>query len=130
MLQEHAAVFSKELGEMKGIQARVLLKPEHKPKFCQPRIVPYALHPKVEAELNCLTENGVLSPVQGSDWATPIVPVVKKNGSICICSDFKVTINPVLHTEYYPIPCIEDFFASLAGGQRFSKSNAYLPNVG
>ncbi|XP_049333824.1 uncharacterized protein K02A2.6-like [Astyanax mexicanus] len=129
VLRKHAAVFSKELGVMKGIEANVSLKPEHKPKFFQPRVVPYALRPKVEAELTRLTEIGVLSPVQYSEWATPIVPVVKKNGAVRTCCDFKVTINPFLQVEQYPIPRIEDLFASLAGGQRFSKldlSNAYL----
>ncbi len=130
VLQKHAVVFSKQLGEMKSIKAKITLKPEHKPKFCQPRVVPYALRPKVEAELNRLTEMGVLLPVQYSEWATPIVPVVKKNGAVHICGDFKVTINPVLHIEHYPLPRIEDLFASLAGGQCFRKldlSHAYLP---
>ncbi|XP_026142558.1 uncharacterized protein K02A2.6-like [Carassius auratus] len=116
-------------GEMQNITAKITLKPENKLKFCQPRVVPYALRPKVEAELKRLTEIGVLSPVEHSEWATPIVPVVKKNGDVRICGDFKVTINPVLHIEHYPLPRIEDLFASLAGGQCFSKldlSHAYL----
>ncbi|XP_056089739.1 uncharacterized protein K02A2.6-like [Rhinichthys klamathensis goyatoka] len=114
---------------MKNIKAKITLKPGYKPKFCQPRVVPYALRPKVEAELNRLTEIGVLTPVQYSEWATPIVPVVKRNGDVRICGDFKVTVNPVLHIEHYPLPRIEDLFASLAGGQCFSKldlSHAYL----
>ena len=40
-----------------------------------------------------------------------------------------MTINPALHVEHYPLPRIEDLFASLSGGQHFSKidlSNAYL----
>ncbi|KAI2660950.1 hypothetical protein H4Q32_008647 [Labeo rohita] len=101
VLQKHATVFSKQSGEMKSIKAKITLKPEHKPKFCQPRVVPFALCPKVEAELNCLTEMGVLSPVT----------------------------NPILHAEHYPLPRIEDLSALLAEGQCFSKldlSHAYL----
>ena len=45
----------------------------------------------------------------------------KSNGSVCICSDFKVSVNLVLHAEQYPLPCIEDIFASLAGGKQYSK---------
>ena len=88
----------------------------HKP--CQ---VPYALHPKVEAELTRLEKDGVLSKVEYSEWATPIVPVVKRNGSVRVCGDFKVSVNPVLLTEQYPLPRIEDIFANLAGGKHFSK---------
>ncbi|XP_056135399.1 uncharacterized protein K02A2.6-like, partial [Lampris incognitus] len=98
-------------------------------KFCPPRNVPYALRSKVEAELTRLTDLGVISPVEHSDWATPVVPVNKKDGTVRLCGDFKVTLNQALCVDKYPIPRIEDLFASLAGGQRFSKldfSNAYL----
>ncbi len=94
----------------------MLLKPQSQPRFGQARNVPYALKPKVEAEINRVLELGVISPVTYSDWATPIVPVVKKNGDVRICGDFNVTVNPALCVERYPIPRIEDLFASLAGG--------------
>ncbi|XP_058868762.1 uncharacterized protein K02A2.6-like [Acipenser ruthenus] len=129
VLIKHSSVFRKELGTMKGIEAKIIVKPDSKPKFCQKRTVPYAIKPKVDAELTRLLENGVVSPVQFSDWATPIVPVIKKDGTVRLCGDFKVTVNPALCIEQYPIPRIEDLFASLAGGQCFSKldlSNAYL----
>ncbi|KAJ8359206.1 hypothetical protein SKAU_G00157310 [Synaphobranchus kaupii] len=51
---------------------------------------------------------------------------VKKNGTVRVCGDFKVTINPVLKAEQYPLPRIEDI---LSGGQQFTKVNlgeAYL----
>lgn len=91
--------------------------------------MPYALRPRVEAELKRLTDLGVISPVEHCDWATPVVPVSKKDGPVRLCGDFKVTINPALCVDKYPHPRIEDLFASLAGGQHFSKldlSNAYL----
>ena len=45
-----------------------------------------------------------------------------------ICGDFKVSVNPVLISNPYPLPNAEDLFATLAGGKIFSKldlSNAY-----
>jgi len=57
------------------------------------------------------------------------VPVSKNDGAVRFCGDFKVTLNPALCVDKYPIQRIEDLFASLAGGQCFSKldlSNAYL----
>ena len=63
-----------------------------------------------------------------ADWATPIVPVLKKGGSIRVCGDFKLTVNQATHTEVYPLPRIEELFAFLSGGTVFSTldlSHAY-----
>ncbi|XP_059413408.1 uncharacterized protein K02A2.6-like [Carassius carassius] len=129
LLKKYAKVFSDDLGTFNGFEATLNLKPGHQPKFFQARVVPYAIRPKVEAELDRLVKQGIISPVRFSEWATPIVPVVKKGGNVRICGDFKITVNPALCVEHYPLPRIEDLFASLAGGQRFSKldlSHAYL----
>ena len=56
-----------------------------------------------------------------SDWAAPIVPVVKRDGSIRICGDYKVTVNQAAKLDKYPLPWIDDIFASLEGGKIFSK---------
>ena len=64
-----------------------------------------------------------------SNWVSPIVPVLKKGGSIRICGDFKVTVNQVLQVDQYPLPRIDNIFAALAGGRKFTKLDiiqAYL----
>ena len=50
-----------------------------------------------------------------------IVPVPKRDGSIRICGDFKVTINPFLCVDQYPLPKPNDLMACLTGGQMFTK---------
>ena len=45
-----------------------------------------------------------------------------------ICGDYKVTINPVLEVDHYPLPTPEDLFATVSGAKSFSKldlSHAY-----
>ena len=72
--------------------------------------------------------SGVIKPIQFSDWAAPIVPVVKSDSSIRICGDYKITVNAVAKLETYPLPKVEDLFAALSGGVLFSKqdlSHAY-----
>ena len=75
---------------------------------------------------------GVLEKVQYSDWATPVVSVPKPDGSMRLCGDFKITINPVLQIDQHPLPKPEDLLATLAGGKKFSKidlSQAYQQMV-
>ena len=91
------------------------------PEFYKARHVSYSLRPKVEEELQRLEKEGVIKSVSHSKWASPIVPVVKKNGQVRLCGDYKLTINPVMKVDQYPLPHIKDVFASLAGGQTFSK---------
>lgn len=55
-----------------------------------------------------------------SEWAAPIVPVVKRDGNVRICGDYKLTVNAVSKTDPYPLPRIEDIFASLSGGKTFT----------
>ena len=56
-----------------------------------------------------------------ADWAFPIVPVVKTDGSVRLCGDYKVTVNQVAKLDKYPILRIDDLFSSLEGGKTFSK---------
>ena len=56
--------------------------------------------------------------------------VLKSDGSMRLCGDYKVTVNRVADTESYPLlPRIDGLLASLTGGKVFSKldmSHAYL----
>ena len=121
VIDRHPDVFRDELGKVQGTTAKFYLKPDVKPKFLRARPVPYALREKVERELDRLQANGVIEPVQFSDWAAPIVPVMKKDGSVRICGDYKLTINQAAKTDTYPLPRIHDLFTSLSGGTTFSK---------
>ena len=83
----------------------------------------------VDKQLQHLESLGIIEPVQFSDWAAPIVPVFKANGELHVCDDHKLTVNRVAELETYPLPRIENLFASLAGGKSFSKldlAHAYL----
>ena len=62
-----------------------------------------------------------MTKVDRSDWATPTVNIHKSDGSVRICGDYKVTVNPLVDVDHYPLPTAEDIFATLAGGRKFSK---------
>ena len=120
VLNKHASVFSDGLGRMKKIQARVQLKESARPRFWKARPVALARKPAVEEALRELEAEGVIRKVTTSEWAAPIVTPVKKDGSVRVCGDFKVTINPQLDVDEYPLPRIDDIYASLGGGTLFS----------
>ena len=81
--------------------------------------MPFAFKPLVEKELDHLEAAGIFQKVDSSEWAAPIVP--KKDGQLCICRDYKVTVIQALETEQYPLPKPEDLFATLAGSEKFTK---------
>ena len=107
----------------KVLQQRKKLQDGAKPIFCKAPPVPYALRQKVEEELDCLEKLGVMKKVEWSDWASPIVCMPKKDGSIYICGDFKVSVNQVLLDIPYPLPDTEDIFAKSGSGTVFSKND-------
>ena len=121
LLQTHKEVFSPGIGKAKFHTATLTLKPDARPKFCKARPVPYALVNKVGQEIDNLEKQGILSKVQHSEWATPVVPVLKRSGDVRPCGDFKITTNPALQAEQYTLPRVEDSFANLGSGQKFSK---------
>ena len=84
---------------------------------------------KVEEGLHRLESLGIITPVKHSKWAAPVVPVLKHNGSIRLCGNYRVTINQASKVDTYPLPRVEDLFAAMSGGKVFSKldmSQAYL----
>ncbi|XP_028416384.1 uncharacterized protein K02A2.6-like [Dendronephthya gigantea] len=102
-----------DIGRLSTVKAKLTLRENSQPKFCKARQVPYALRPKVEAELTKLQNDNILTKVEWSEWATPVVPVIKKNGNV----------------QEYPLPRIDDIFATLGRGGKFSKIDlrqAYL----
>ena len=70
--------------------------------------------------LDQLEAEGIVKRVTHSEWPAPIVTPIKKDGEVRICGDFKVTINPQLDVDEYPLPRIEEIYANLSGGQQFS----------
>ena len=79
MLRSHEAVFLEGLGALQCYQARILVYSNATPCFSQAHFVPLAYQELVEKELNCLVSDGILEPVEFSDWASPFVLVLKSD---------------------------------------------------
>lgn len=128
LMQQFPDLFSNGLGCLKEKSFPIEVDTTVAPKFCKARTVPYALREKVDRELIRLEKEGIITPVTNSPWAAPIVPVLKPDGSVRICGDYKLTVNRAARLDTYPIPNLQDLFSGLSGGKVFSKldmSQAY-----
>ncbi|XP_055910393.1 uncharacterized protein K02A2.6-like [Eupeodes corollae] len=118
---EFADLFDGKLGEYKHAVISLQFKNNAKPRFCKPRKMPFAFKTDVDQEIERLVKEGVLLKIQNSEWGTPLVPVLKSNGKIRVCADYKVTVNPYLENVNHPIPHVWDILNSLEGGELFIK---------
>ena len=79
--------------------------------------MPYNLQGAVEDELKYWEEMNIIERIEKDeptpDWATPIVVVPKTNNKVRLCGDFRVTVNPNIEEEKYPLPKMEDLFATI-----------------
>lgn len=119
--EEYKDIFEPGVGKIEGVKAKLYIKEGTKPVFQKARTVPFALKEAVDCELDRMIEQDIIEPVNFSDWATPIVVVPKPDGTVRVCGDYKVTVNPNLNVDTYPIPTPEEVFHKVSGGTKFSK---------
>lgn len=128
LVSKYSELFDESLGTLKGTTAKIHVDPSAATVFCKARSFPYALQDRIEEDLDRLQRAGTIEPVQFSEWATPIVPVVKSDGSVRVCGDYKLTVNKFSKLDAYPIPKHDDLYTKLAGGKTFTDldlSHAY-----
>jgi len=69
--------------------------------------------------LSSLQAEGKLNKVDSAERESPGFLVPKKNSQYHLCVDLKRTLNPCLETNDYPLPTLENIFATLNGGSVF-----------
>ncbi|XP_063362806.1 uncharacterized protein K02A2.6-like [Cydia amplana] len=119
--KQYPKLFSGNLGLFNKYKVNLRLKEDAKPVFFRARPVAFALRDTVSKEIDRLVNLGVLKPVDHSEYASPVVPVLKKNGSVRLCADYSVSINKQLLIDQYPLPTINELFSKLHGGKTFTK---------
>ncbi|XP_077970550.1 uncharacterized protein LOC144425109 [Styela clava] len=120
LLDKYPELSSPGLGCAKT-EAKLEIDDSVKPKFCKPRPVPLALKELVEAELDRQVEIGVLKPCKTSDWAAPMVTVLKADQkSVRLCGSYDLTVNKASRLEQYPLPKVDELLTKFAGGEKFS----------
>ncbi|KAL5494059.1 hypothetical protein EMCRGX_G015329 [Ephydatia muelleri] len=77
LCQEFPDLFKPELGCLKDVQLEVRFKPDSKPVFCKPRVVPLAIQDELGKAYKAGITRGVWQPTQFNDYGTPVVPIRK-----------------------------------------------------
>ena len=111
------------IGCLQNFQARIVLKEGSQPAYFEARPLPIHVRPMVIKKLNDMVDQGILEkvPPGGSRWASPLVIVRKPDGDVRICADYKVSVNPKICNDSFPMPQIESAFSALAGMSYFAK---------
>ncbi|GKB23945.1 putative reverse transcriptase domain-containing protein [Tanacetum coccineum] len=86
---------------------------------------PYRLAPsemkELAEQLQELSDKGFIRP-SSSPWGAPVLFVKKKDGSFCMCIDYR-ELNKLTVKNRYPLPRIDDLFDQLQGSSVYSKIN-------
>ena len=82
------------------------------------RRVPFAVRQEVAKYLAKMQEEGVIQP-SSSPWASAIVLVCKKDGTLRICVDYH-QLNSVTKLDTFPLPRIDDLLDQLGNAKYFT----------
>jgi hypothetical protein len=124
LFREFRDVFAWSYEEMPGIDSSIV---EHEIKM-YPDVKPVRqrlrqVHPKkaaaIKAEVEKLLHAGFIYPVPLTDWVSNIVPVMKKQGTIRVCVDYR-DVNQACPKDNYPTPFIDQIIDECAGCEIFS----------
>lgn len=120
LLEEYHDVFSLEEGE-RGETNWVEMNidtGDATPIRQAPRRVPFAVRGEVAQHLQQMQDSGIIQP-SSSPWASPIVLVRKKDGTMRFCIDYR-KLNAVTKADKFPLPRIDDLLDQLDKAQYFS----------
>ena len=71
LAQEFPKILEQRIGSVPGIKIHLQLQTDTKPVYVREYPVPYALWNTVEEELNRWEKEGIIEPVNTSDWDRP-----------------------------------------------------------
>lgn len=83
----------------------------------QPRRMPFAKRSEVSSQIEMMLSQDVIEK-SNSPWASPIVLVRKKDGSLRFCVDYR-KLNYVTKKDSFPVPRVDDKLDALVGSQWF-----------
>ena len=74
---------------------------------------------KVKEEINKLLHVGFIRLVKWATWLIPIVVLLKKNGQIQVCVDYR-KLNATTITYAFPLPFMDNILDAVAGHECYN----------
>ena len=105
LLVSFSDVIRDKPGRMKEIEHTIVTN-DATPVRQRPYRLPYSQYSTVKMELEQMESTGIIRP-STSEWASPIVIVPKKDGTIRLCVDYQ-KLNSVSRFDAYPMPRVDE----------------------
>ena len=121
ILDNHSKVFEtpKGLPPIRDHDHAIHLIPGIIPPNIRPYIYPYVQKSGIERMIVKMLEAGIIKPSQSS-FSAPVVLVHKKDGSWCMCPDYR-ELNKLTIKDKFPIPVIDELLDELHRAIYFTK---------
>ena len=116
-----------QVGDTDIMEVNLTPKPGSRPCRAQVRDLNPKLIKDLQATIDDWLRDGVIEP-SSSEWASALVPVKKKDGTVRWAVDFRM-VNTMLEGDSFPLPNINALLDRLAGKVVYSSldcSNAYF----
>ncbi|UYV72815.1 K02A2.6-like [Cordylochernes scorpioides] len=115
--------FSEVFGPIDKTTSRIITKHRINTGDAKPsKKMPYRVSPSerkvIQEEVDRMMEMGVVQPSE-SPWASPVVLVRKKDGSVRFCVDYR-GLNKMTKKDVYPLPRVGDALDCLKGANIYS----------
>ena len=120
-MDNHSKVFEtpKGLPPIRDHDHVIHLIPRSFPPNIRPYRYPYVQKSEIECMITEMLEAGIIQPSQIS-FSTPVVLVHKKDGSWCMCPDYR-DLNKLTVQDKFPIRVIDELLDELHGVIYFTK---------
>ncbi|KAJ1521844.1 hypothetical protein ONE63_003479 [Megalurothrips usitatus] len=108
-------------GVYKGEPLHLEPEPGSREVYQRARSVPFALTTRYAEAVDKNVRRGVWVPIKAAKYATAIVPVPKKNGSLRLRADYRSTVNKALRADLYRMPTVTEVLTKVGEGRWFAE---------
>jgi hypothetical protein len=104
-----------------SIRPLPIIKPDVKPVHQRNRPASFHLRDGISKAIQVMLDNDVIEEVDGpTPWVSPIVPIMKENGEIRVCTDAK-RLNTAIEREVHYSPTVDEIAIELNDAKVISK---------